>query len=118
MKLSEHLKNVQAWIEKHGDVEFLVHDAEYGIDEPEEPTLYRFINNEHISQDMHDRLLQSHKTLGEYLLPLDDVWNELSQNLKDAWESKEKFILKMTLMWQRHERILTEWESAPKVLML
>lgn len=118
MKLSEHLKEVEAWIAAHGDIQIQKIDAEHGPCDLEGPEIGRLIDNEVLFEYAYNHAVTNVKNEAEQMAILDDIWDKMPEKLRNSWKSRERYNQILSVSYERARQIVAEWDTAPKVILV
>lgn len=118
MKLSEHLKQVEAWIAEHSDVEIMKVGMEEGAVDFDTPEVSHLIDGVVVQE--YEYLSAASQVIAEDAEAsyLNDVWAQLDEEMHAAWGSRECFDDIMSVSLARARTLVENWGTAPKVILV
>lgn len=81
-------------------------------------TIGRLIDDEVVLEWEHQASLANVKTGAEQASFLDQIWADLPPNLREGWQTRERFDYELGLSFARSRMIVGAWDVASKVLII
>lgn len=117
MKLSDHISALSRLLEENGDIPMYSYDGENDVPAAV-PEVARLMDGEVVYQHHYDLCVKAVKTEDEQRVELDRVWATLTPSLVKSWISRENFGARMSISYIRARRIVNEWDTLPRVVIL